>query len=114
MQKFRQTGLLPQVVGSPLYGDFSSSSDFLSAKLRVQEAENEFLKIPSEIRKRFDNDPGAMMDWLADPDNALEAADMGLIELEAPGDPTPPPVPPEEPQPTADPPKKPEKADASG
>lgn len=79
MRKYKQTGMLPKVFGSPIYGDFSSGIEFHEANNRIIAAREEFMRLPSEIRKRFENDPGKIMDYLLDENNREELIRMGLI-----------------------------------
>lgn len=99
-KKYRETGILPQVRIPPKYGDFSSNADFHAAQNVITQAQEEFLLLPSRIRKRFQNDPGELIEFLNDPRNASEAAELGLVEREAreatptvkPSQPTPEPL----------------------
>lgn len=44
--------------GNAIYGDFSEITDLSDALVQIQEAQKEFLNIPSEIREKFKNDAG--------------------------------------------------------
>lgn len=73
-------GIMPATNPSQCnYGDFSSGTDFYTAQLRIKDAERDFMRLDVEIRKRFQNDPAQMIDFLADPDNQEEAQRLGLI-----------------------------------
>lgn len=52
------------------------------------------MTLPPEIRTRFDNDPGKLIDFVADPDNRQEAQELGIVNP-APEPAKPPEVPPE-------------------
>lgn len=80
MKKYRQTGELPLSSKTPMYGDFSSGETYHEACNLIIEAKEDFMKLPSEIRKRFGNDPGKLVDFLNDPNNLEEAMDLGIIE----------------------------------
>lgn len=80
MAKYRQTGILPVSTKSPLYGDFTSSEDFHTACNMVIKAREDFEQLPSAIRKRFDNDPGKLVEFLHDPTNVNEAIELGIME----------------------------------
>lgn len=73
---------------APWYGDFSQSSDFHTTLNRVAEAELAFSTLPAELRERFNNSTEKLIAFLANPDNADEAVQLGLFEA--------PPSPPEE------------------
>lgn len=88
MAKYQKTGLFPQRTTTPKYGDFSSGIEFHEAMSRIREAERDFLDLPPDIRSRFENDPGQLVDFLNNPENAAEAAELGLIEKPAPAEPS--------------------------
>lgn len=88
----------PGSVRVPLYGDFTDTvDDYASAVYMVKAAQESFLAMPAELRKKLDNDPQKFLDWCADPDNRPEMYKLGLAvpppEPERP--PVPPPPPPE-------------------
>lgn len=66
-------------VSQPVYGDFSDSVDFYEAHRRVIQAQNDFNNLDARIRRRFDNDPGQLLDFVSNPDNRDEAVSLGLI-----------------------------------
>lgn len=73
-------GLLPvNTRVAPNYGDFSSGMDFTEMMQRVKDAEADMAALPSDIRKRFKNNPAALIDFLADEKNREEAYDLGLL-----------------------------------
>lgn len=79
LNKYRSTGVLPGDASSARYADVSDVPDFQSAMNTVRYATESFLALSAEVRKRFSNDPAAMIDFLSDPANAAEAAKLGLI-----------------------------------
>lgn len=80
------------------YGDFSGVVDFHTAQTALVDARNAFESLPSRVRERFVNDPRYLLQFLENPANAREAAEMGLLTPEAaeailkPPTPTPEPV----------------------
>lgn len=97
MRRYQSTGVLvdPLHPGTvkPIFGDFSVSFDFKTAQNTIIDANRRFEMLPSEIRARFGNDPGALLDFLNDKENRQEAIKLGLLDL--PEEPeTPPVVPP--------------------
>lgn len=86
MLKTYQSGGKPPAVNHfpARYGDFSQSRDLHSALNQVREAETAFDALPAEVRKRFGNDPGELLDFMSDAENAAEAAKLGLIDAEPP------------------------------
>ena len=75
-------------MGNRTYGrsapakDFSDVSDFTEMQNRVADAISGFEKLPSETRAFFEHKPENLVEFMNNPDNAQDAIDMGLIELE--------------------------------
>ena len=99
MGKYVKTGVLPQASGAT-FGDFCDVEDFQNCMAQILRAEEDFGQLPSEIRDRFRNDPGYLIDFLANPDNQEEAAELGLLPGSAPSAPSDPPDPTPEPEPS--------------
>mgnify|MGYP000626558789 CR=1 FL=1 len=78
MQKYRVTGFLESNADEAQYGDFTNATDYHDMKNRIIEAEMEFSRLPSHLRKRFNNDPGQLLSFLDDPQNLSEAQELGL------------------------------------
>lgn len=78
VQRFGVTGTLPTGVRMPTYGDFVGVGNFREALDALQAAEESFMAMPAEVRRRFDNDPGAFVDFCSDPANIEEARSLGL------------------------------------
>ena len=66
--------------GRARYGDFSEVADYREALDLVRDAQDEFMTIPSDIRKKFDNDPGKFYEFVSNPKNKEALAEMGFIE----------------------------------
>lgn len=82
--KYAKTGVMGNVrTDQPMYGDFSSAVDYHDALIKIQEAEESFMSLPANVRKRFENDPGKLIDFLQDVKNREEAISLGLV-VEAP------------------------------
>ncbi len=65
--------------GNAIYGDFSEITDLSDALIQIQEAQKEFLNIPSEIREKFKNDAGEFFKYASNPDNEDGMREMGLF-----------------------------------
>lgn len=65
--------------GQARYGDFSEVTDYREALDLVRDAQEEFMTIPSDIRKKFDNNPGKFYEFVSNPDNRDELIEMGFI-----------------------------------
>lgn len=80
VRRFGLTGQLPDQVAMPRYGDFTGLPDFHAAMNLVRTTQEEFLRVPAEIRARFGNDPQAFMEFFDDEGNREEARKMGLLK----------------------------------
>lgn len=104
LANYQRTGQLTNVMNVlPQYGDFSNVDDYATALMKVTEAQRLFDTLPAKIRSRVNNDPGAFIDFVADPDNAEELIEMGLADRPLGQPPEPPAPPPKEEEPPAPP-----------
>lgn len=78
VRRFGLTGQLPENVRIPQYGDFTGITDYQTALNAVKQAQDSFMELPWELRKRFNNDPEQFVDFCLDPENADEAVKLGL------------------------------------
>lgn len=62
---------------APQYGDFSDF-DFRIAMDTIAAANESFAALPSQVRKRFANDPGEFLAFMGDASNTDEAIKLGL------------------------------------
>lgn len=83
MARYQRTGVLgnPLAVGGrePQFGDFTSVHDFHTAQNILAESTQLFEQLPAQLRKRFENDPGQMLEFLGDENNREEAIKLGLV-----------------------------------
>lgn len=80
LRKYQSTGLVTHVAnGIPSYGDFSSVLEYQQAQNILIEAQDAFEALPASLRKRFDNDPAVMLEFIENPDNREEAEKLGLV-----------------------------------
>lgn len=79
VKRFGLTGQLPDDFSMPMQGDFADVPDFQTALNLVISAQEEFMKVPAEVRARFANDPGELMAFLGDAKNRDEAIKLGLV-----------------------------------
>ena len=79
LRQFNVTGLLPENTLSPRYGDFTGISDYHTALNRVIAAEDEFMRLPADLRARFENDPAQLIEFLNNSENKNEAIELGLV-----------------------------------
>lgn len=84
LRKYASTGLITHVAnGTPSYGDFSSVLEFQQAQNILIEAQDAFDALPASLRKRFDNDPAVMLEFIENPDNREEAEKLGLVDKQS-------------------------------
>lgn len=79
VRRFGLTGQLPENLAMPVSGDFTGVSDFHTAMNMVRAAQEGFMQLPADVRYRFANDPGRLMEFLEDPGNRDEAVKLGLV-----------------------------------
>jgi len=53
--------------------------DYMEMRNAIADIGNEFQRLPSKVRKLFDNDAYQMLRWLEDPRNTEKAMELGLI-----------------------------------
>lgn len=79
LKKYDKTGLITHVNNMKAeYGDFTSINEYQESLNLVLKAQNSFNELPSELRKKFSNDPGQFMEFVTNPDNLDEMVKMGL------------------------------------
>ena len=81
IKRHDRNGIIEHVQrGQARYGDFSEVHDYRQALDSVRDANEEFMQIPSDIRKKFDNDPGKFYEFVSNPDNKDQLKEMGFIK----------------------------------
>lgn len=79
MRKFQKTGQITHLSTiQERYGDVSDVPDLDVAMQQIEDAQSAFMAMPSALRKKFNNDPADMINWLQDPRNDEEAITLGL------------------------------------
>jgi len=78
VRNFGVTGVLPQGVRVPSYGDFDGISDYQEALEAVRAADASFSAMPADVRTRFDNDPAKFVEFCSDSGNLEEMRKLGL------------------------------------
>ena len=79
VRKFGLTGELPSDLRMPQSGDFHDLPDFHTAMNIIRKTQEEFLRVPADIRARFNNDPQRLMFFLDDESNRDEARKLGFL-----------------------------------
>lgn len=77
--KAASTGIINHLSKTPpTYGDFTGSLDYQEALNHIIAADDSFQELPANVRDRMNNDPGKLLDFLADEENNEEAYKLGL------------------------------------
>jgi phage internal scaffolding protein len=84
LESMVKTGTMPQFDNKGMYGDFTSSTDYHTHMNRLIDAQNAFYELNADVRKRFNNDPAELIDFLNNADNLHEAQKLGLINEKSP------------------------------
>lgn len=71
----------------PMFGDFTAAPDYQECLDRMIAAQADFDSLPSRLRKRFNNDPYELLEFLQNKENKDEAVRLGIIEPAAPASP---------------------------
>lgn len=79
MKKYRETGQISHLKQNRgQFLDVSNIPSYQEALNTVISAQNSFQSLPSDVRKKFGNDPQNMIDFLSDNSNDTEAIKLGL------------------------------------
>lgn len=79
LAKYQKTGAIEHAnKHAPSYG-FATGDDFTSAMFLIAKASRMFEELPSTLRKKFQT-PAEFLDFVQNPDNLDEMAELGLIE----------------------------------
>lgn len=82
IRKYQRTGMLTHVRENPgVYMDLTDIGDYQEAAQKVVDANTTFNSLSSELRKKFNNDPQNLINYLEDPKNLDEAQELGLVSL---------------------------------
>lgn len=82
MKKYVSRGVLPVGVGVGTYDDYSDATDYQEALNTLIKAKGQFDSLPSDVRKRFENNPAKFLEFISDSKNLDEAQSMGLLSEE--------------------------------
>lgn len=81
LERYTRTGSFGAGSGaSPMFGDFSSGTDYTEACNAIAQANQLFADLPSHVRNEFDNSPAKLLDFLSRESNRARAIELGLLE----------------------------------
>jgi len=79
LAKYRKTQMLTHInKHEGKFGDFSNVDDYHTSLEKLNMAQSNFELLPSELREKFGNDPGKLIEYLQDSKNDEEAIKYGL------------------------------------
>ena len=83
-----------RILREGVYEDVSEIGDLADCIIKVQQAYEDFMELPANVRERFRNDPVELVKFLEDEGNRAEAVKLGLVvDKPVAGEPAPiPPV----------------------
>lgn len=67
-----------------IFEDISEYNGLEEAFIKVQNAKEDFMTLPAEIREKFDNDPVELINFLENAENRAEAEKLGIIQPRKP------------------------------
>lgn len=79
LRQYHKTGLIRHAKEHQGKYDDVSSQDFQEAMFIVKSAENMFAELPSNIRKRFENNPASFLEFVQNPQNEAEMRTLGIL-----------------------------------
>ena len=83
MEKYQKTGAIEHANNYSANYGFATSLDLRESLEIVETAQRMFDGLPSKIRSQFGNSPENFLDFVQDPNNTAQMAEMGLIESKA-------------------------------
>lgn len=79
VKTFLKTGVLTNINHiEGKYADVSEVQDLYENMTKIKQVQKYFMDLPAEIRKKFDNDPQKMLEFVVDDNKEQEQIDLGL------------------------------------
>lgn len=79
VDRYIRTGQFEPGHRTPIFADFSEITSYQDAVECIQDSQENFQNLPSEVRERFGNNPAELFDFMCNEENLSEAAELGLI-----------------------------------
>lgn len=80
MKRALKSGVFPDGrIDEPMFGDFTELGDFHNLQNRLLDAYERFALLGADVRDRFNNNAGNLLDFLSNPANRDEAVKLGLL-----------------------------------
>lgn len=85
IKKYDKTGVITHVNKTiARYGDFTEKHEYGEALSLVNQANESFSSLPSEIRRKFGDNPDEYIEFVTNPDNMDEMVKLGMAVQPAP------------------------------
>lgn len=84
MSRYARTGTLPMNPNRGMFADVSGIGSYQESLDFVKQANKDFERLDYNIRRKFNNNPQELIDFLKDENNINEARKLGLVEPERP------------------------------
>lgn len=78
LKRWRYGHPVPEEHRNPHYGDFSGVADYHTELNRIQQAHEQFLRLPAEVRKAVHNDVGEFLEKCTTTEGLEELKELGL------------------------------------
>jgi len=94
LKQAKRTGRIEHMAaGTPYYDDLPPPLDYQEAMNLILDAQAAFADLPAKLRDKYGNDPASFLEALANPANAAEFREAGILRplpepVEPPGDPS--------------------------
>ena len=76
-----RTGIIKNVQqGVANYGDYSEVHEYREALDLIRQADEDFMQLPSNVRRQFNNNAGDFFEFATNPHNEQQLVDMGLAK----------------------------------
>lgn len=83
INRYTKTGVIKNVKGMGEYA-IAPAIELREALDLINQAQNQFDQLPSNIRREFENDPLQFLEFVENPDNLEHARELGLAERPEP------------------------------
>lgn len=85
MKRYRKTGQIVHLNNRKgIYADLTNVEGYFESLNKIALANQAFEQLPSEIRRRFQNDPKALLEFIHDPNNFDEGVKLGIFDSKQP------------------------------
>lgn len=79
LKRFSRTGVVPGTIKKPAFLDCTTIPNLQDALHLMKDAEHAFMKLPAVVRKHFDNNAIAFVDYALDPKNIDQLREWNIV-----------------------------------